>query len=495
MKNWINKNRNNIIIFTIYSIITFTLIFFHEAWRDEAQAWLIARDLNLIELYEQMKWEGHFLLWYLILMPFAKLGFPYITTNIISWLTTSISVWLILKKAPFKTYKKVLIIFTFPMIYLFPIISRCYCLISLAIVLLAIFYKDREVKPIRYILAIILLANTHVIMLGMVGILLLEFYIEQSKNNKLNFKKENREIVISIIISIVLIILSIIPLMGSLTTNQDVGIARNITAKVIETLIIQPFIMIINIYYTFGKNNFVILLVTILIKLLCFYELIYHKKEIFRILPIFLWQYFIYAFIFTSSPQKAGTAILIILFFSWIREYNTKPIVKEIEQKIINIALIILLIINIIGGIIYIAYDICFDYSTAHKVGKYINENVEEGSIIITADRSEFCSSIVPYVKNVKFYHIQSERYITFAILDESNNKAFDVNFLEKAKAEFGSADNLYYLYSKEKIYESPNEDEAIKELENKNILIKVFETGSDIWAGEEYIVYKLNFI
>lgn len=29
---------------------TFTLIFFHENWRDEAQAWLLARDCNIYEL-------------------------------------------------------------------------------------------------------------------------------------------------------------------------------------------------------------------------------------------------------------------------------------------------------------------------------------------------------------------------------------------------------------------------------------------------------------
>ena len=49
MKEWIKNNKKNI-IFIIYSIFTFTLIFFHENWRDEAQAWLLARDCNILEL-------------------------------------------------------------------------------------------------------------------------------------------------------------------------------------------------------------------------------------------------------------------------------------------------------------------------------------------------------------------------------------------------------------------------------------------------------------
>lgn len=49
MKKWIN-NKKDLIIFGIYSIFTFSLIFFHENWRDEAQAWLLARDCNILEL-------------------------------------------------------------------------------------------------------------------------------------------------------------------------------------------------------------------------------------------------------------------------------------------------------------------------------------------------------------------------------------------------------------------------------------------------------------
>ena len=46
---------------TIYLIISFIIIILHEAWRDEAQSWLIARDLSFIDILKQMKFEGHLL--------------------------------------------------------------------------------------------------------------------------------------------------------------------------------------------------------------------------------------------------------------------------------------------------------------------------------------------------------------------------------------------------------------------------------------------------
>lgn len=73
MKEYIKKNKFNILITLIYSIATLTVILFHESWRDEAQSWLIARDLGIIDIFKQMKYEGHPALWYLILVPFAKL--------------------------------------------------------------------------------------------------------------------------------------------------------------------------------------------------------------------------------------------------------------------------------------------------------------------------------------------------------------------------------------------------------------------------------------
>lgn len=70
----IKENKIDIIIFLIYAIVTFVItIIFHEKWRDEAQAWLIARDLDFWGIIKQMTYEGHPPLWHFILAPFAKL--------------------------------------------------------------------------------------------------------------------------------------------------------------------------------------------------------------------------------------------------------------------------------------------------------------------------------------------------------------------------------------------------------------------------------------
>ena len=169
MKRFIKENKVEIIIMFVYVISTFIIgMFFHEKWRDEAQAWLMARDLNLFDLLKQMKYEGHPFLWQLILMPFAKLGFPYITESLISLLFMWIATWLLLIKSPFDKLVKIFILLSLPIIYFYPVIARNYSLIPLALFIIAILYKDRNEKKVHYCLAILFLAYTHILMWGLV---------------------------------------------------------------------------------------------------------------------------------------------------------------------------------------------------------------------------------------------------------------------------------------------------------------------------------------
>lgn len=77
MKAWIQKNKWNCLALASYLLLNGVLLWCYDPWRDVAQAWLIARDLSVPELFAQLRYEGHPCLWYLLLMPFAKLGFPY----------------------------------------------------------------------------------------------------------------------------------------------------------------------------------------------------------------------------------------------------------------------------------------------------------------------------------------------------------------------------------------------------------------------------------
>ena len=79
------KNKFNILILFLFAVIAFAGVLHHEIWRDEGQVWLVVRDLNLYGVFDHVRNEGHPLLWYLLVMPFAKLKLPVISMQFLSF--------------------------------------------------------------------------------------------------------------------------------------------------------------------------------------------------------------------------------------------------------------------------------------------------------------------------------------------------------------------------------------------------------------------------
>src|SRR5919202_3894562 len=64
-KRYITFNQSLVLIFFCLGLIG---ILTHAMWRDELNPWLVARDSNsFVELFQNIKYEGHPGLWYLCL--------------------------------------------------------------------------------------------------------------------------------------------------------------------------------------------------------------------------------------------------------------------------------------------------------------------------------------------------------------------------------------------------------------------------------------------
>ena len=221
---------------------------------------------------------------------------------------------------------------------------------------MCIFYKDRKEKTLRYLLSIVLQANTHVIMWGMVGIVLLEYIWEIYKDKEKSAKVRKKQIY-CLIITIILLIITILPLIGSLSTNRDLEAATDeIVLKVVIALCYYPVLLIMQMFTVFLSNVNIISVVFINIFLiLLFYEI---KNYPFTYLKIFfavIWQCLIYSFIYSAiSFQKASTIIFIVLYFKWINAFKENKKIKDGERKILNLLWLVLVVINIIDGILYV---------------------------------------------------------------------------------------------------------------------------------------------
>jgi hypothetical protein len=164
MRNFYGRHQGRFVVIAscIYAALTLFRVLHHAPWRDEADPWLAARDMSLAQLWPWMHYVGTPALWYLILMPFAKLGFPYLTLNIVHWLIAVTSAVLMLSLAPFPKLIRVTLVFSFYMTSEYVVIARNYAPLILLLILIAWLYPKRFERPITLAILLTLLANTAV---------------------------------------------------------------------------------------------------------------------------------------------------------------------------------------------------------------------------------------------------------------------------------------------------------------------------------------------
>ena len=150
----------------------------HEPWRDEAQAWLIARDLPLSGIIAQMGSEGSPALWHLLLFPCAQLGASYGSEAVIHAVLAVVAVGLLLLRGPFPLWFKALLAFSCCFSYEYAAVARNYNLSMLLLFALATMYPLRMRRPLAYGLLVALLANTNVHSLAMAAGLALLYAAE-----------------------------------------------------------------------------------------------------------------------------------------------------------------------------------------------------------------------------------------------------------------------------------------------------------------------------
>ena len=133
---------------------------YHDKWADEAQAWLIARDLDLRTIwFHELRYEGSPGLWHTILWVAQHVFHArYGALGYIGMAGATAGVALLIFKAPFPRIIRWPLAFTYFMVYQYAVIARPYTLLPLFCFAAAILFKDLK-HPERMTVVLVLLAN------------------------------------------------------------------------------------------------------------------------------------------------------------------------------------------------------------------------------------------------------------------------------------------------------------------------------------------------
>lgn len=490
-------------IFIILCLITGFILMYHEPFRDEVQAWDIARDLSAFDIFKQMHFEGHPCLWHFILFPFAKLGCPIYVVSWISYFIMMVTAFLILFKAPFSKLVRTVLVFSSPFIYYYSVISRNYCLIAFCITCICLLYQKRSEQPLLYGVLLFLLFNTHVMMAGMASILLfffiLETFINCIKNRRISWKHG-----IGCLIGFLGGIVLCLQLVGSYSDNslvQSIGTSNYGPFTFLEfcDLFMSGYNM--EFYYITGYNfawEYFYIIVGFLLLILCV-NMFIHPKDTILFVISYAFYLFVSVVLFYSITPRAIIIIFLLMFVAWIcKEEEITPskgrifsIIKKysICEYALQGLLLLFCMLSIPYGIKAAYNDIQHTMTDAPFIAAFIEEHIESDAIILSTNEN-MTGVIQGYLKNRKFYSVENQRYFSFVTWDKSLNTDLFSSDFDVAVANTSSSAYVLYVPNI-----SGGTDDTIQNLEESGRLELVYESASEFFywnSNQEFVKFKL---
>lgn len=496
------KDKKNIILlilFVGYLVFNGIMLVGHELWRDEANVWLIARDLTPLQLFGEIRYQGHPCLWYLILMPFAKLGFPFKTISVLSFLVMALGAGIFTFKAPFHPLTKLICLISPIFSYYYPVIARNYCLIALLLLLLAYCYPERNEKPLFYGLLLGLLVQADTIALAAAGLMSVMWLCEGIMQS---VRERQTAPVLMKIKGLWLPLASLFLWMAEFWKVSDSPEYRFRQLSAAEFLWeIRDFSYSILTRMT-GQGQAFDLFLILLFLTAGFLLSIKCRNLWFMIVMIgsFLFQAVFSVLVYQLHIWHYITIGFTLIWFFWLgnRREEEKEAVSE-KKKYLSISVRVLseAVLIILSVTMFLRWNAPEEssslenalfgvYSDGVNAAAYIRENVDREELILSTDVSE-SSTVQAYLgKDYVFYYAGSGQKATYAdyALEQKETITYE-QLLAWVRDNFPEKECFYILESPANCIEDiPDETKASFQV--------CFCTEKETARGEDYTLYKV---
>lgn len=372
-----------VLLLLIYASILLFTTFHHEAWYDETEPWLVARDASLVNLYHITPAIGVPALWFLLLMPAAKLGAPLAAMGIINALLAIAAIAVFLRYSPFPAVLKIAFTFGFFALFEFGVIARPYALLMLLIFAVAALHPHRSDRPIAYALCIALLANATPHSIVFAAVLAALFAWDTLRDPVRRTRRALLAIGLMFIAGVVAAIQLRPQADSQLPTYASVQFPEA-GQRVLQTLFYFPF-----------HDRLIFAEISQIVALLAIAALLVGVLDRPRALLIFIisggWLAYLFYFKWFEAPRHSGIVLLLIVMTLWIA-LSEKRGGDRLGHSIVRIfagartASIALLTLGLAIGsyhaIRWVVADIRRPFSEAAEMAGWIRSHVPRGAII-----------------------------------------------------------------------------------------------------------------
>jgi len=420
----------------------------HEMWRDEIQAWLLAKDSSSpVQLLKNLKYEGHPGVWHLSLFPLSRITPSPIAMQPFHLIIACLSVYLFLRFSPFTKVQKALFTFGYFPFYEYCVICRNY---APGLFLLLLFCSLLPRRSGRFpLLGLILffLAHTSVHAL----ILVISICLGLSLDILLSKDRPN----ITVCLGFLLIVSGIITSVVQLNPPPDSGFAVGWKTdfdldhlKKVFNLIPRAFIPIPRFTFHFWNTAILDQLpASEVVKLslgclILLYGILLFIRKPAALLIYLIGTLGLCSFFYTKyfgSMRHHGFLFISFVSSIWISNYCRdvrifNPIGKLslIIERSLNKVLTVILFIHLAGGVAGAVMDYMYVFSQGKATADFIRREGMEGMLIV-GDTDFTASTVVGYLER-EIYYPRGDRVGSFVIWDKKRTEPLTVKeILERA--------------------------------------------------------------
>ncbi len=440
-----------------FAAISLPIVLHHAMWRDEMQAWLLARDSgSVLDLLHNLKYEGHPPLWHLLLMPLTRLFASPMAMQLLHLGISSTTVYVLVRHAPFSWPKKLLLVLSYYLFYEYSVLARNYSLAVLAIFLFCAGFPARHRRFLPVVLALCFLTQTNafglVMAIVLAGALALELVVDRARLAEQPNVAARRYIggLIVVALFIALAIDQVRPPADSMFVGWQFGLTEDAFRRTSYALVggYAPVPMLVLNYWNsdillYTDPGLAVAAVVVVVILVVLYAVTLADR------PLALLVYagctlsilaFLHIVLTSHALRHYGYLFIALVMSEWLRP-SCREVVPPLAvlsrrlARFLPAGLGLLFAVQAVSGVLAAGMDRLFVFSNASRVADYLQHG-PFADRMLAAWKDFSATAIVGYLGDRPFYYPESRHTGSFIRWDRTRQTISAAEVIERARRE-----------------------------------------------------------
>jgi hypothetical protein len=449
---WQDKKIFTRVLLAVYFTLGLIGILHHSMWRDELNGWLIARDSqSLADFWDNIKYEGHPLLWYLCLALLNQLTSNPVAMQIFHLFLATGAAYLFIRFSPFKPIEKLLFTFGYLPFYEYLVISRNYAIGLLFVFLFCTLFGTRRKTYLWLAFVLALMANSNayclLISLALALMLVVEYRFRREFAAELEASLNNA--LASLFLYASGAIASIITLLPPADSQLQGGVTQWMfqfdVLRLARTLnrIWNSYILVITPSHSRLLDQSIFVVFSLFILALAI-ALFIKKPFILLFYLIGTLEILLFTYIkFLGSPRHYGQIYIVFITSLWLASYypnsfsilnlltNLSPKFQYLLERWLRFVarhkttfIMAILSAQLVAGILGFIRDLTVPYSASRETAQFIKTH-QLDSLLIVGSEDFAISPLCGYLDR-KIYYPEIRQLGSFVLFNRKRAIADD---------------------------------------------------------------------